>query len=330
VDAAKDREAAEEAGRMSLASRHEAEGAKAPSLASQTFATAVGKQGEAEATLKSQQFASARQRFLEAHDGFKRAGQEAQTATATLLARAEEARSAMLSARRDVDQGAASQYPAATKLFASAQAKERESDGAFARTEYAAAARLFGEARAEYQAAAWETNRQKELAAIAQQQERVVVQARQALEQSRSRMLTRRDEARKTDAGRLAKSIFDAAEKKRGEADALAARQSFADAGHGYQDAADLYLQAKIRAEDVGKAKASADSAKAQMQEAKQNARKVGGAATPYLQAESAEHEANALYERASYSEAADKYQTAKEAYLKAKPLQPPAPGFSG
>jgi serine/threonine protein kinase len=224
--------------------------------------------------------------------------------------RAEEVRGQMLAARRQADQAGAGQYPTAAKHVSAAQAKEREGGSAFARPDYPSAARSFGEARLEYEASVQEAKRQADLVA-----------GRQGVEQSRGRMLTRRDEAMKVDAPRLAKTAFDAAEKRGGDADSLASRQNFTEAGHRYGEAAELYLEAKMRAEAMGEVKKLADGAKARMLAEKKDA---VASAPEYKEAQAEERLANGLYDRLAYAEAAEKFRATADLYARARTRTPP------
>ena len=225
-------EEAEQSRRTAVQARETAEKADAARLASRTFAAAQGKQGEGDAALNRQDSASAKLRFQEAQQAYRQAAQEAATEAARVAALqrqqadAEQARERMTAARRAAVQASAARY--APKLFATAQSKDTDASAALGRSDWSGALRLFGDARADYQAAVQEARRESER------------EGRQ-VEQTRTAMLARREEAMKAGADRLAKDAFDAAQARQGQADDLVARQNFAAALPAYQDATERY-----------------------------------------------------------------------------------------
>lgn len=143
------------------------------------------------------------------------------------------------------------------------------------------------------------------------------------VEESKGRALMRREQAVKADANRLAKDLFSAAEKKLAEADAQARSQGFEAANRTYQDAAERYMEAGLRAGGVREAKAQADSARARMAAEKQRAKQE----SPEFKAALAEErQGDSLYEQWSYREAAERFRTAEMLFSRgtAAPAPPP------
>ena len=192
-----------------IGARGEAEKSAAPRLASQAFSAARQQEVEGEAALRRQDAATAKPLFREAQRGYTEAAQRAERAAAadqervTVVQRqqaeTERTRELTAGARRAAEQAGAGRY--AQKLLASAQAKERDAEGALGRSDYGTASRLFGEARSDYRAAAQEAERQG--AAI-----------KATTDQSRRTALALREDALKTEADRLAKVVFDAGSSK--------------------------------------------------------------------------------------------------------------------
>src|SRR5262249_22616469 len=220
---------AEQARVLAAKARQDAERAAAPSRAPRTFSLGQERQKEAEASLASQDAASAKLQFQKAQSAYRQAAQEAERAAtaeenqrvASLQRQrsdADQARDRMADAKRSAEQAGANQY--SPKLFASAQVKERDAGTAISRSDYGAAERLFRDAESNYQTAAQEARRESEA-------QRQVAMLTSSVEQARSRVLARREEAIKSEANRLAKEAFDAAQAKQGEADALVARQNY-------------------------------------------------------------------------------------------------------
>jgi hypothetical protein len=327
----RDLQEAEQARAQAAGARQEAEKAAAPSQAGALFASARQKESEGDAALNRQDPASARLRYQEAVQAYGGAQQEAQRVTAqrqqaeaqraeaqraeAQRAEAQQARDRMTAARRAAEQAEAPQY--APRLLAAAQAKERDGQAALGRSDHGQASRLFNDAQADYQGAARE----------AEAGRKHVVAIRATADQSRSRMLSRREEAEKADAARLAREIFDAAQAKQAEADGLMSRQNFVPASTTYQDAAERYMEAALRARAVHEARSHADSARARMLVEKKNA---SPAAAEFTSAVAEERQGNALYERLAYREAAERFKSAEalfaRAVVKAAPEPPPAP----
>jgi hypothetical protein len=328
------------------------------------------------ASLNRQDAAAAKQSFQEANQAYKRAGQEAvaekqrrdavdrqQAEAAEKLRRdaaeqqrvaateqqkvaavqrqqvvAEQARAGMTTAKRAAEQARAGQF--AAKVIASAQQKESEGGAAFQRPDYEVAAKSFSEATAFYQ----EARREAETLAA-------------SLDQSLRWMGGKRDDAVKAEAGRFAKEQFDAAQAKQAEADGLVRTSNFAAAANAYQDAAQRYMEAGLRAgitREAAEAKAQADAkaqaeAKAQAdararQEAKvqeeaanraqalaklqaDGARKLmlnekdkaDKASREFAEALSLEKEGNSLYDRLKFEEAVEKFQAAEKLFVKVR-----------
>jgi predicted Ser/Thr protein kinase len=152
---------------------------------------------------------------------------------------ADQAGAQMASARLAAERAAAAYY--APKLLATAQAKERDGAEALRRTDFGSAIRLLGEARSSYQAAAEEAKR-------AADAERQIASLKTTVEQARGTAIARRQQALAVDAGRFAADLLGAAEAKHAEADALAKRENFAAAARAYDEAAEQYAQAALRA----------------------------------------------------------------------------------
>ena len=318
----------EEAGQARTAAaraRNDAERVSASSRASRTFALAQQKEREAEAALGGQDAASAKLQFQNAQQAYKQATQEAEREAAgeekqrvaTLQrqqADADQARDRMTAARRTAEQAGASQY--AAKMLASAQSKERDAGTALGRSDYGAAARSFRDAESDYQAAAQEAKRESE----AQGQ---LAMLKTSVEQWRSRTSTRRDEAVKTEANRLAKDVFDAAQAKQAEAEGLVGRQNYSAASFAYQDAAERYMEATRRAERVREAKAQAESARTSMLARKEQA---DATSSDFANGLAEERQGNTLYERLAYREAIESFKSAEVSFAKAGVKSPPAP----
>ena len=151
--------------------RRDAERAAAPRWAPSIFASAQRKEGEASGLLARQDHASAKLRFQEAQQAYQQAVVEAERVAALQRqqSEAEQGRERLLAARRAAEEARAAQY--APRLVASAQAKERDANAAFARPDYGQATRLFGEALAQYHAAAQEAKRQQEVGQEAKRQQ---------------------------------------------------------------------------------------------------------------------------------------------------------------
>src|SRR5262249_21578318 len=222
------RKEAEQARVAATKAGQDAEQSGASRLAPRLFAMAQAKLSDGDSSLGRQDPSSAKLRFEEALQAFKQAGQEAaaeQRRVAALQRQqsaAEQARERMTGARRAAEESEAVQY--APKLFALAQTKERDGQTALTRSDYGQAAKLFGEAQAEYQSAAREADGEKG-------------RLKSGVEQSRSRMVTRRTEAVNAEAARFAKDDFDAAQAKQTEGDTLQKSENFAAASQAYQDA---------------------------------------------------------------------------------------------
>jgi len=152
---------------------------------------------------------------------------------------AEQARSRMTAARQAAERVAAGFY--ARQRFASAQSKERDGDAALGKSDYAAAARLFAEAQSEYQTAMAEAPREEE-------KERQLARLRSSLDQAHAAAAGRRQQALAAEADQLARDLFDQAQARQVEGDGLASRKELAAAVRAYQDAAERYGEAAIRA----------------------------------------------------------------------------------
>ena len=231
-------------------------------------------------------------------------------------ARADQARSEMAGARRAAEQAGAARHASNKQLLASVEAKERDGQAAFGRSDFGTAERFFREAQTGYQSAAQEARREAEAEATR------VAALKAGLEQSRERAGTRREQAVKTEATHLAKDLFDAARAKQVEADGLAGRQNFAAANLAYQDAAERYLEAALRAQGVREARAHADSAKTRMLAEKQKAKPDSA---DFKLGLVEEQRGIALYEQLAYKEAAERFQRAEMLFTKtATPVAPP------
>jgi hypothetical protein len=142
------------------------------------------------------------------------------------------------------------------------------------------------------------------------------------MEQSRTQMMSRRADAVKGEAERLAKDQFDSAHAKQTEAEGLASGQNFAAAGQAYQAAADAYQEALSRAGITREARGQADSAKERMLAEKQ---KADQKALAFDAALAEERQAVALYDRLAYREAAEKFRSAEQLFVRAATRPAPA-----
>jgi hypothetical protein len=228
---------------------------------------------------------------------------------------AEQARARMAGARRAAEQAGASVY--ARNSLGSAQGKEQEAAGALGRSDFGLAIRLFGDAQSDYQAAAQEAKRE------AESQGQQVLALKSSAEQSRGRTLSRRDAAVKADAERLAKDLFEGGQARQAEAEGLVTRENFQAATQAYQDAAERYMEAAIRAQGIRDAKSQADSARARMQSEKQQANQ---AAPEFGLGVEEEKQADALYERLAFKDAAEKFRLAEALFTRAAAKASAAP----
>jgi serine/threonine-protein kinase len=155
---------------------------------------------------------------------------------------AEQARLRMAEAKRAAERVAAEFF--ARKRFDAARGKERDGMTALGKSDYAAAIGLFTEARAEYQAALQEVPAEEE-----KELQRSLVRAN--LDQAHAAAAARRQEALAAEADKVARDVFDQAQAKQVEGDNLVSRSNLAAATRAYQEAADRYGEAVIRARAV-------------------------------------------------------------------------------
>jgi len=204
----------------------------------------------------------------------------------------------------------------AQKLLAAAQTKEREGQAALDKSDYPAADRLFRGAVSDYQNAAREADLQ-------------VGMRKSGAEQSKSRAIARRDQAVKAEADRLVKDVFDGAQAKQTEAEAQLRGQNFTAAAQSYQDAADRYVEAGMKAQVARDSRSQADAARAKMLGEKQKAKED---AADYRNALNEERQGATFYERLAFKEAAEKFQAAERLFSRstaASAPPSPAPGSS-
>ena len=152
---------------------------------------------------------------------------------------AEEAQLRVAAAKRSAEQVAAGFY--AYKRFTSAQSKERDGMVALGQSDYGKAIRLLVEAQSEYQAAVPEARREAE-------RRGQLAPLTASLEQAHAAAAARRQQALAATADHLAKDVFDQAQARQVEADALESRQELAAAAQAYRDAAERYGEATLRA----------------------------------------------------------------------------------
>ena len=152
---------------------------------------------------------------------------------------AEQARRRMIEAKRAAERVAAEFF--ARKRFAAAQSKESDGITALGKSDYAAAIGLFAEARTEYQAALQEAPAEEE-----KERQRALLKSH--LDQAHASAAARRQEALAAEADKVARDVFDRAQAKQVEADGLANRKDLAAAARAYQEAADRYADAVVRA----------------------------------------------------------------------------------
>ena len=155
---------------------------------------------------------------------------------------AEQARRRMTEAKRAAERVAAEFF--ARRRFAAAQSKESDGITALGKSDYAAAIGLFTEARSEYQAALQEAPAEEE-----KERQRSLVKSN--LDQAHASAAARRQEALAAEADKVARDVFDQAQAKQVEADALANHKDLAAAARAYQEAADRYGESAVRARAV-------------------------------------------------------------------------------
>ncbi len=159
---------------------------------------------------------------------------------------AEQARLRMAGAKRAAEQVAAGFF--AHKRFTSAQSKERDGIAALRQSDYGAAIRLLVEAQSEYQVAAQEARQEEERG-------RQLAPLRASLEQAQAAAAAGRQQALVAEADQLARDLFDPAQARHVEADRLANHQDLAAAARAYQEAAERYAGAMLRARAARAAK---------------------------------------------------------------------------
>ena len=152
----------------------------------------------------------------------------------------------MSAARRAAEQAAAGFF--ARTLFASAQAKERDGIRALEQSDDESAIRWLNDAQSLYQTAALEARREADA-------ERELAPVKAALEESRATVAASRQQALKAEAEQLAKGVFAAAQARHVQADGLVDRRDLAAAVQAYQDAAEGYRQAMLRAQSAREGK---------------------------------------------------------------------------
>jgi predicted Ser/Thr protein kinase len=167
-------------------------------------------------------------------------------ASTTTRKDAEQARARMSAARRAAEQAAAGFF--ARTLFASAQAKERDGIRALEQSDDESAIRWLNDAQSLYQTAALEARREADA-------ERQLAPVKAALEESRATVAASRQQALKAEAEQLAKGVFAAAQARHVQADGLVDRRDLAAAVQAYQDAAEGYRQAMLRAQSAREGK---------------------------------------------------------------------------
>jgi hypothetical protein len=133
-------------------------------------------------------------------------------------------------------------------LFASAQAKERESTTALGKSDQGSAFQMFTAAESAYVAAAEAARREAET-------ERQLAPVKAALDDAQAKASTSRKQALTAEADWVVKDLFHAAQAKHVEADDLVSRQNLAAATQAYLDAADRYAAAARRAEGIHRIK---------------------------------------------------------------------------
>jgi hypothetical protein len=309
--AAAEKAAADKAAALKLAAeRAAAEKAAADKAAALKLAA------ERAATEKAAAEKTAAARLVAEKATAERAAAEKAAAEKATAEKAAADRAAMqkLAAERVAAEKAAADKAATEKLAAEKAAAEK------AAAQRAAVEKLAGE-----RAAAAERQRQQAEALRRDAEARQVAMLKATAEEAKSRALMRREQAVKAEASRLAKDLFSAAEGKLAEADAQARSQGFEAANRTYQDAAERYMEAGLRASGVREAKAQADSARARMAAEKQRARQE----SPEFKAALAEErQGDSLYEQWSYREAAERFRTAEMLFARgtAAPAAPAAP----
>jgi predicted Ser/Thr protein kinase len=312
--------------------RRAAELVDAPRRAPALWARASSAQGKAEEALRQGAFTQAQGLFTEAEKAYR----AAQTAVVERIAAVDRATAEKAAADR-----AASEKAAADRAAERARAaSERERQPRIAAADRAAAEKAAADRAATEKAAADRAAERDRAAAEREQkagererqlQQRQLALLRSTAEDERARALIRRTQASAVEASRFAKDLFDAGEAKLTAGDGQARSQDFTAAKSAYQDAADRYMEAEHRAKSVHDAKTQADSAKARMLAEKERANQ---SAPEFLAAVFEERQANSLYDRLAYKDAAEKFRAAETLFAKASsrpaPPPPPAPSQPG
>jgi hypothetical protein len=245
--------------------RRAAELVEAARLVGPLWTQATRVEEEAEAAAARQEFDQAQGRFREAERAYREAEREAAGKAAALLA-AERARLAerkrqleaaegagrmLATARQAAEQRGARQY--AANLIAAAQKKEEEGQLALGRQEYPTAQQRFQEAQGLYDQAAQEAGRAAERA---REQARLQAERQREAEGLRDRMVEARGQAERTEARRLAPSLWTAAVTKEQEGQLALGRQEYPTAQQRFREARVGYEQAEREARRVAEAAA--------------------------------------------------------------------------
>jgi hypothetical protein len=321
------RRAAEAARVAATNARTNAEKAGADRSAGGTFARAEQQAREAQAAL-GRDDGAAEQRFKAAERQYQTATDEARSAAETdrqrraVLQRqqgeAEDLRDRATATRRLAEQAGGDRYAAST--MASARAKEQTGQAALGREDWPQASSAFRGAQAEFQTAAQEARREDE----AERRRQASVQ--QEVQQLRSDVAARRDQALKGEADVLAKDVFSAGQAREREGDRLFAAQNPAGARQPYQDALDRYDEALRELSVAREARTQADQERSRMLGEKQRARTD---APDFNAGVAQERQGTALYQRGAFKGATDNFKAAADLFAKAgTPRSEPRPPF--
>jgi len=301
--------------------RRSAEAAGARRYAARSFGVGEDHDQQGRLALGQKSYDDAAARFRNAQRAYQAAVKETETAIAAQSrqqADAERLHEQAIGARRAAEQAGAERH--AASLMRAGRNKEREGDAAMKQQEYGRATTLFRDADTDFRAALQDAQRE------AAQRETEAAQPRQAgvkqeIDQLRAAVAARRGEAAKAEAEVLARELFDAANAQEKEGDRLVASLSLPEARRAYQDASSRYEAATARAREIAPARSDADRTRARMQGEKQGARPES---PDFAAALEQEKNGNALYARASFPEAAERFRAAAYLFAKAK-LPPPS-----
>jgi hypothetical protein len=351
---AAERQATDELRRRVASARKESAETQAEVRAAAVFGAAVERERHAEAAVAAQRYGEARTHYTAALTDYEAATAQARRAAAA-SAEAEAARRrrvederraaedarASLAARaaaerqrrlaeveplrqqsstsgREAEQAGGDRY-AAVQMTA-ARSKVRDALAALDRQDYSRAAGLFREADSDFKGAAHEAQRQ-----AAAERQATAARERQAaeIEKLRRDVIALRDQAIKSEAGTLARDMFEAAQAKEREGEGLFSARDYSAARQPYQEAVGHYDGALKRALALGEARVRANQERARMEADKQRAQRT----SPYFgDAQRQEQEGAALYQALGFKDAGERFRAAAALYARAIPPSPSMP----